>query len=112
MAVAVEDRQPPGGAPLIDYFGIERLAGTADFAQADLEVGKFFLDEQPPHRRRRAKSSYAAAADGRQKSLGIEPRLVDHEHGGAGIPGREKTAPGMLGPARRGNVQMDIARLH
>ena len=45
------------------------------------------------------------------KSLGVEARLVDHEHGGAGIPGREEAAPGVLGPARRGDIQMDIARL-
>ena len=37
-------------------------------------------------------------ADGSEQALGVEPGLVDHEHGRAGIPWREQAAPGVLGP--------------
>ena len=111
LAVAVTDGQAPGGLHLIDHLGIERLAGAADLAQRHLEARQLLLDEQPPHRRRRAQRRHAAAPDSREQCLGVEARLIDHEHRRAGIPGREQTAPGVLGPAGRGDVQMDIAGL-
>src|SRR5205085_10089081 len=111
LAVAVADRQSPGAAHLIDYFRVERFAGATDLTQADLESRELFLDEQPPHRRRRAQRGDAAAADGGKQTLGVEARLIDHEHGCAGVPWREETAPGVLGPARRGNVEMNVAGL-
>ena len=111
LAVAVADRQPPRRAHLIDHFGVERLTGAAHLAQRHLDGCKLLLNEQPPHRRRRAQRGDAAAADGRKQGFCVEARLVDHEHSRARIPRREEAAPGMLGPARRGNIQMDVARL-
>ena len=46
-----------------------------------------------------------------QQRLGVEGRLVDHEDRGAGVPGREEGAPGVLGPAGRGDVDVHVARL-
>ena len=39
----------------------------------------------------------------------LNAALVGDEHRRAGVPGREETAPGVLRPTGRGDVQMDVA---
>ena len=46
-----------------------------------------------------------------QQRGGREPLVVQHQHGRARVPRREHVAPGVLGPARRGQVQVHVARL-
>src|SRR6185312_9939403 len=96
LAVAVADGESPGCADLIDHLGIERLAGAADLAEGNLEIGELLLNEQPPHRRRRAERGDATAADGGQELLGLEARLIDDEDRRPRIPGCEEAAPGVL----------------
>ena len=40
----------------------------------------------------------------------VEAPLIDDENRGLRVPRREETAPGMLGPARRRDVEMHVAR--
>src|SRR6185437_14687771 len=111
LAVTVADDEAPGSLDLVDHLRIERFARAADLAQADLEVRELLLDEQPPHRGRRAERGDAAAADGGEQLLGLETRLVDDEDRRPRIPRREEATPGVLGPARRGDIEMHVAGL-
>src|SRR6185369_16271714 len=45
-----------------------------------------------------------------ERLLGVEMRLVVYEDRGARVPGREEAAPGVLRPARRADVPMDVVR--
>ncbi len=69
-----------------------------------------FLDQHAPYRRRRAQRRYFVGGDGVQHRPRVEPALIGDEHRRADIPGGEETAPGMLRPAGRGYVQMDVTR--
>ena len=79
--------------------------------RASLQAAKILLDQQAPHRGRRAEGGDGAALEHAQQRLGVERRLVDHEDRGAGVPRREERAPGMLGPAGRGDVHVHVAGL-
>ena len=71
---------------------------------------EIFLDQHAPHRRRRAQRGDLDWRDDRlEQRLGVEARLVVGEHRRAGVPGREEAAPGVLRPARRGDVEMHVA---
>ncbi len=41
----------------------------------------------------------------------MKPRLIEDEHAGAGIPRREDAGIGVLGPARRGDVEVHVTGL-
>ena len=112
LAVAVAHGQPPGRPDPLDHFGIERLAGAEGLAQIHPPRRQILLDQHPPNCRRGAERGDAAARDRVEQALGVEPRLVQHEHRRPGVPRREHTAIGVLGPARRRDVQMDVARTH
>ena len=71
------------------------------------EVG---LDEHPPHRRRRAEGRDPAADHDLEQLGRVEAGVVVHQHGRPRQPGREEVAPGVLAPARGGDVQVDVAR--
>ena len=88
------------------------LSGSPALMSSLMRTGqadKILLDQHPPHRRRRAKSRDAATHDGVEQPARIEAALIDDEHRRLRIPRRKETAPGVLGPARRRNVEMHVA---
>src|SRR5262245_16286925 len=87
------------------------LSGSRELADAGLPVGKVLLHEKAPDRWRRAERGHAGADDRVEERLRLETRLVDPEDRRGGIPRREERAPGVLRPARRGDVEVDVARL-
>ena len=109
LAVALADRQLPGGADLFDNFRVARLAGAQHLAQGDLARRQVLLDQHAPHRRRGAERRDAMSRQRVEQRRRVEPALVQDEDRRAGVPRREEAAIGVLRPARRRDVQMDIA---
>ena len=109
LAVAVADGQAPVMLDAVDHLGVQRLAGADHLGQVHLPGLEILLDQDTPDRRRRAEGGDPAAHQRIQQRLGGETRLVEQEHRGAGVPRREDAAPGVLGPAGRGDVEMDVA---
>jgi hypothetical protein len=70
-----------------------------------------FLDQHPPHRWRRAEGGHRASDQRFEDRRRGEARVVVDEYRCAGVPGREKAAPGVLRPAGRTDVPMHVARL-
>ena len=103
LAEAVAQREAPGVLHAVDDLGVERLAGADDFAQrqAILPSGQIFLDQHAPHGGRRAQAVDLVFFQHAQQRRRRKARVVVDEDGGARVPGREKAAPRMLGPARR-----------
>ena len=73
-------------------------------------VGEVFLDQHAPDSRRRAQAGHAAALQRAEQSLRVEACAVVDEDAGAGVPGRKEATPGVLGPSRRRNVHVNVAR--
>ena len=109
LAVTVADGDAPRRLDPFDDFRIERLAGADQFAHGHLPGAQILLDQHAPHRRRRAERGDAAARDGVEQPLGVEAALIDDEDRRLRAPRREEAAPGMLGPAGRRNIEMDVA---
>ena len=106
----VADLHAPRLLDLLDDLGVERLAGADDLGRREGERRQVGLDEHPPHRRRGAEAGDAAAIEDGEHRLGVETRVVHHQHAGLGDPGREDVAPRVLGPPGRRDVQVDVAR--
>ncbi|MNP15643.1 hypothetical protein D3C76_1080100 [compost metagenome] len=98
---------------LLDDLRVERLTGAHQFAQAQacLVAGQVFLDQHAPHGRRRAQAGDAVAFEHAEQGWRAEASSVVDEDAGTGIPGCKEAAPGVLGPARGRNVQVQVARL-
>ena len=111
LAEEVADRQTPGIAHLFDDLWVQRFPGTRYFAQGCAEGFHVFLDKHAPDGGRGAECRHTIGGNRFQHTARIEARLVGDEDRGPRIPGRKKAGPGMLGPAGRGNIQMQIARL-
>src|SRR5439155_3401914 len=113
LAEAVAKRQSPRLPDLVDDLRIERLARADQLAQLQPAAvgGEVFLDQHSPHGRRRAERRHAAALERCEQPGRAEARDAVDEDARARVPGREEAAPGMLGPARRRDVQVDVARL-
>ena len=111
LPVAVAQRQPPGAPDLLDHLGVQRLAGADDLAQRRPRARQVRLDEHPPDRRRRAERRHLAALEHAEQRRRVEALVVVDEHGRLGQPGREEVAPGVLGPAGRGQVEVHVAGL-
>ena len=86
-------------------------AATHSRKRRHVRGAQFRLDEHPPHRGRRAERRHLARTERGQQRGRREPLVVQHQHGGARVPRRVHVAPGVLGPARRGQVQVHVARL-
>ncbi len=110
LAETVPDRHPPGLVDLIDDLGVERFAGAHDDARRGGERRQVGLDHHPPHRGRRAETGHAAALHLAHQPGRVEPRVVVDEDAGLRVPGREDVAPRVLGPARRRDVEVHVAR--
>ncbi|MNP10596.1 hypothetical protein D3C76_1027520 [compost metagenome] len=102
LAEAVSQRQVPGMQDLLDDLRVEWLTGAHQFAQAQarLVTGQVLLDQHAPHGRRGAQAGDAVALQGAEQGRGTEARDIVDEDAGAGVPGGEEAAPGVLGPAR------------
>ena len=111
LAEAVPDGEAPGPAHLLDHLGVEGLAGGHRLAQGDPMGGEVLLDQQPPHRGRRAEGGDRVVRQHLQQGGGVEARIVVEEDAGAGVPGGEEAAPGVLGPARRTDIEVAIPLL-
>ena len=109
LAVEVADGEAPGLLDLLDHFGVQRLAGRQHLAQRRLAGFQVFLDQHAPHGRRRAERRDLVGDDRIEEIARVEARLVGDEDRGAGDPRREEAAPRVLGPARRGDVEMHVA---
>ena len=110
LAIAVADLDIPGSADGLDELGVERLAGTRCRPQPHREGFQILLDQKSPHCGRRAERRNAMPGDDAERVLGIEAGAGMDENRGRRVPGREETAPGMLGPARRADVEVNVAR--
>src|SRR5205807_4066818 len=62
-----------------------------------------------PHRGWSAEGRDTTARDFAQRLVGLEPSIVVHKNGRARIPGSKETTPGMLGPSRRTDVEMQVS---
>ena len=74
-------------------------------------LGQVGLHQHPPDRGRRAQRGHPAGRDRLEQHLGGEPLVAEDQRGGPGDPRREHVAPGVLGPAGRGDVQVHVAGL-
>ncbi|MCY1350237.1 hypothetical protein D9M69_364650 [compost metagenome] len=113
LAEAVAQRQAPGLLDLLDDLRVERLARADQFAQRQAPAigGQVLLDQHAPHGGRRAQAGHPVPLQHAEQGRGAEARDVVDEHAGAGVPRREQAAPGVLGPTRRGDVEVDVAGL-
>ena len=111
LAEAVADLQAPGGPHLLDHLGVERLAGRDRLAQRGLPVAERLLDEHAPDGGRRAQRLHAVLHHGVEHRRAAEARVVVDEHTGLRVERREEAAPGVLGPARRADRPVHVARL-
>ncbi|MNV46891.1 hypothetical protein D3C71_1387380 [compost metagenome] len=113
LAETVAQQQAPGMQDLLDDLRVERLTGAHQFAQAQacLVAGQVFLDQHAPHGRRRAQAGDAVAFQHAEQGLRAEACGVVDKDAGTGIPWCEEATPGVLGPARGRNVQVQVARL-
>ena len=113
LAVAVAQVQAPGRAHAVDDLGVERLAGADHLAQLQPPAvgGQVFLDQHAPHGGRCAQRRDAVRGQHLQQRLRLEALVVGDEDAGARVPRREEAAPRVLGPARRGDVQVHVAGL-
>ncbi|MCY1347415.1 hypothetical protein D9M69_335220 [compost metagenome] len=113
LAEAVAQGQAPGLLDVFDDLRVHRLAGADQLPQAQARAvgGEVFLHQHPPDGGRCAEAGDIVAGQGFQQAAGGEARHVVDEHAGAGVPGREEAAPGVLGPAGGGDVQVQVAGL-
>ena len=74
------------------------------------EPAQVGLDQHPPDRRRRAEGGDPVLGHHPHQRRCVEPCVVVEEDRRAGQPGREHVGPCVLGPARRGDVQVHVAR--
>ena len=102
---------PQAGPDLLDHLGVQRLAGRQHLAQRVPGRGQVGLHEHPPHRRGRAERGHPGPLQHRQQLRGVEPGVGVDEHRRAGQPRCEHVAPGVLGPAGGGDVQVHVAGL-
>src|SRR5271167_4635198 len=93
---------------MLDDLGVERLSRRIDLAQRDWPTREIELDELAPDRRRRAERGDAVRDEVVEHRARLEATR-QREHRRAGVPWRKKARPGVLGPARRGNVEMGVA---
>jgi hypothetical protein len=108
LAKTVADGDVPSRSHPLDHFRVERFAGAGQLFKLDRERLQILEDAQTPNRRWRTHRSDAAAGDYLEGPLGAEAVVVMHEDGGARVPRREEAAPGMLGPSRCADVQVDV----
>ncbi len=110
LAIALAHGHAPDALHVLDHLRVQRLAGRAELAQLAAEGRHVLLHQHAPDRGWRAEGLHAMRRDRLQRGLRIEARLVVDEDRGAGIPGREEAGIGVLRPARRGDVQVHVAR--
>ena len=97
--------------PGLDHLGVQRLAGAHAPAQAGLALGQILEHEHPVSRGRRAESGDGVALEQVKRLRRAElPAGVLHEERRAHVPGSEEARPGSLGPARLGEVQVEVIR--
>ncbi|MNQ49378.1 hypothetical protein D3C85_632880 [compost metagenome] len=113
LAEAIAQGQAPGLLDVFDDLRVHRLAGADQLPQAQARAvgGEVFLHQHAPDGGRRAEAGDAVAGQGFQQAAGGEARYVVDEDAGAGIPGGKEAAPGVLGPAGGGDIQVQVAGL-
>ncbi len=85
--------------------------GSARAQRAHVGGAQVGLDEHPPHRRWRAERAYPLLAERSQQQVRGEPLVAEDQRGRLRVPWGEHVAPGVLRPAGRGDVQVDVPRL-
>ena len=110
LSVTVADSDAPGTLDPLDHLRIKRFAGADQFSNVDRPGGQIFLNQYPPHCRWRAKCCDATAHNRIEKAARAKAPLIENKHRGLGVPWREETAPCMFSPARRRDIEMQIAR--
>ncbi|EGJ73920.1 putative acetyl-CoA synthetase [Streptomyces sp. Tu6071] len=110
LAEAVADRDAPGAAHVLDDLGVEGFPGGDDGARRGLEAAQVGLDEHAPHGGRGAEARDARAVHLGHEAARVEARVVEDEDGRLGVPRCEEVRPGVLRPAGRRDVEVDVPR--
>lgn len=105
----VPDGDAPGAPHLLDDLGVQRLPRGDDRARRRRELRQVGLDEHAPHGGRGTEGRDARALHDLHQPARVEARVVVEEDGRLRVPRREEVRPGVLGPAGRRDVQMDVA---
>ena len=108
---AVAQGQVPGPLNHLNHLWVKRFARAHDASQLAPVLGQRLLDQHAPDRRRSTQAGDAQLDHQFQGAARVEALTVDH-HRRADGQRHEEVAPGMLGPAGRADVPVDVARLH
>ena len=88
--------------------GSPALSASRSLHRVPLQV---LEDEHPPDGRRGAERRHPVGGQHLHQLAAVEAGVVVEEDGGAGVERGEEVGPGVLGPARRGDVHVDVALL-
>ena len=109
----VPDHDPEPILDLLDDLRIERLTGAHHFAEGEPPAPwpQVLLNQHPVDGRRGTERAHRLLCHRRQQCRRVKTWLVDDQDRGFGVPRSEERRPCVLGPARRGDVEVDIPRL-
>ncbi|CAH0248414.1 hypothetical protein SRABI03_03149 [Microbacterium foliorum] len=112
LTESVADRAAPGLAHPVDDLGVQRFAGADEFTRRVGEASEIRLDQHAPDRRRSAEGRDLMGVHDLHEGVRVEALVVVHEHRGLGEERGEEARPGVLGPARRRDVEVHVVGTH
>src|SRR5882757_8187711 len=111
LAIAVADDEPPCRLDPLDDFRIQGFPRADHLPQLRAAGREVLLYEHSPDGGRSAKRCDRIFLEDLKNRLRAKARQVCSHNAGLGVPRGEERAPGMLCPARRGDVEMQVSRL-